>query len=150
MAAGRAGAEAGGVIRLWRGCMSYAGNDSGVTGAQAPRLLQQVRERVRLRHYSIRTEQAYVSWIRRFILANGRRHPREMGAAEVERFLTSGDRWPGGRGYAEPGPLGAAVPVPGGSGHRSALDGGGGAREAAAPDSGGVVSRGSWQAAGDA
>jgi integron integrase len=68
--------------------MSYAGNESGVTGAQAPRLLQQVRERVRLRHYSIRTEQAYVSWIRRFILANGRRHPREMGAAEVERFLT--------------------------------------------------------------
>jgi integron integrase len=51
-------------------------------------LLQQVRERVRLRHYSIRTEQAYVSWIRRFILANGKRHPRDMGAIEVERFLT--------------------------------------------------------------
>jgi integron integrase len=68
--------------------MSYAGNGSGVTGSGSPRLLQQVRERVRLRHYSIRTEQAYVSWIRRFILANGKRHPRDMGAIEVERFLT--------------------------------------------------------------
>lgn len=53
-----------------------------------PRLLDQVREAIRLRHYSIRTEQAYTDWIRRFILFHGKRHPREMGAAEVERFLT--------------------------------------------------------------
>jgi integron integrase len=52
------------------------------------RLLDLVRDRVRLRHYSLRTERAYVSWVKRFILANGRRHPRELGGAEVERFLT--------------------------------------------------------------
>src|SRR5688572_2591372 len=54
----------------------------------APRLLDQVRDRLRVRHFSRRTEQAYVGWIRRFILANGKRHPREMGGPEVERFLT--------------------------------------------------------------
>jgi integron integrase len=43
---------------------------------------------LRLKHYSLRTEQAYVGWIRRFILANGKRHPRDMGGPEVERFLT--------------------------------------------------------------
>lgn len=59
---------------------------SATTGGK--RLLDLVRERVRVRHYSLRTERAYVSWVRRFILANGRRHPRELGGAEVERFLT--------------------------------------------------------------
>jgi integron integrase len=54
----------------------------------AQRLLDQVREAVRLRHYSIRTEQAYVDWIKRFIRFHGKRHPRELGAAEVEAFLT--------------------------------------------------------------
>jgi integron integrase len=44
---------------------------------------------LRVKHYSLRTEQAYVGWIRRFILANGRRHPREMGGPDVERFLSS-------------------------------------------------------------
>ncbi|MEP7187048.1 MAG: integron integrase [Rhodanobacter sp.] len=68
--------------------MNYAGESEGVTGARTPRLLDQVRARLRLRHYSLRTEQAYVGWIRRFILANGKRHPREMGAAEVEGFLS--------------------------------------------------------------
>ena len=53
-----------------------------------PRLLDQVRDRIRLKHYSIRTEETYVDWIRRFILFHGKRHPREMGAAEVEAFLT--------------------------------------------------------------
>jgi len=45
--------------------------------------------RLRLRHRSPRTEASYVGWIRRFILFNDKRHPREMGAAEIERFLTS-------------------------------------------------------------
>ncbi|MEC5388312.1 integron integrase [Uliginosibacterium sp. H3] len=54
-----------------------------------PRLLDQVRDRLRLKHYSIRTEQAYLGWIKRFILFHGKRHPREMGKAEVEAFLTS-------------------------------------------------------------
>lgn len=56
--------------------------------SQAPRLLDQVRAKIRLKHYSIRTEQAYVDWIRRFILHFGKRHPQEMGAGEVEAFLT--------------------------------------------------------------
>jgi integron integrase len=53
-----------------------------------PRLLDQVRERLRTLHYSYRTEQQYLQWIRRFILFSGKRHPQEMGAAEVEAFLT--------------------------------------------------------------
>lgn len=53
-----------------------------------PRLLDQVRERIRFLHYSIRTEEAYIGWIRRFILFHGKRHPREMGAPEVEAFLS--------------------------------------------------------------
>ncbi len=52
-----------------------------------PRLLDQVRDRLRLRHYSYRTEQQYVAWIRRFVLFHGKRHPRLMGAAQVEAFL---------------------------------------------------------------
>lgn len=54
----------------------------------APRLLDQIRDRMRFRHYSIRTERAYVDWIKRFIRFHGKRHPTTMGAAEVERFLT--------------------------------------------------------------
>lgn len=56
--------------------------------AGSPRLLDQVRGKIRLKHYSLRTEQAYSDWIRRFIHFHGKRHPREMGAAEVESFLT--------------------------------------------------------------
>ena len=51
------------------------------------KLLDQVRETLRRKHYSIRTEEAYIQWIRRFILFHGKRHPREMGAAEVTAFL---------------------------------------------------------------
>ena len=47
------------------------------------KLLDQVREVIRLKHYSIRTEEAYVSWIRRFILFHNKRHPREMGSREI-------------------------------------------------------------------
>lgn len=53
------------------------------------RLLDQVRDAVRVRHYSDRTEQAYVGWIRRFVLFHGTRHPAEMGAAEVGAFLSA-------------------------------------------------------------
>ena len=52
------------------------------------RLLDQVRERIRLKHYSYRTEQAYLHWIRRFIRFQGMRHPAEMGGAEIEAFLS--------------------------------------------------------------
>jgi hypothetical protein len=67
--------------------MDQTPQSAGVPEPRSPRLLAQVRERIRLRHYSIRIEHAYVGWIRRFILANGRRHPRELGAKEVEAFL---------------------------------------------------------------
>jgi len=53
-----------------------------------PRLLDQVRDRIRVKHYSIRTEDQYVFWIKRYIFFHGKRHPREMGAPEVESFLT--------------------------------------------------------------
>lgn len=53
-----------------------------------PKLLDQVRDRIRVKHYSIRTETQYVQWIKRFILFHNKRHPQEMGTAEVEAFLT--------------------------------------------------------------
>ena len=54
----------------------------------APKLLDQVRDRIRVKHYSIRTETQYVQWVRRFILFHGKRHPRDPGTQEVEAFLT--------------------------------------------------------------
>jgi integron integrase len=54
----------------------------------SPKLLDHVRERLRFKHYSIRTEETYLLWIRRFILFHNKRHPRDMAAAEVEAFLT--------------------------------------------------------------
>jgi integron integrase len=53
-----------------------------------PKLLDRIRDRLRAKHYSYRTEQQYISWIRRFILHNEKRHPAEMSAREVEAFLT--------------------------------------------------------------
>lgn len=72
--------------------MSYDGAGTAITGeSQAvarPRLLDEVRGRLRLERYSLRTEKAYVYWIRRYIVENGVRHPRELGGAAVEQFLT--------------------------------------------------------------
>ncbi len=56
---------------------------------QKPKLLDRVREAIRARHYSRNTEDAYVAWIKRFIFFHGKRHPSEMGAEEVTRFLSS-------------------------------------------------------------
>src|SRR5437660_2265550 len=53
-----------------------------------PKLLDQVRDVIRRKHFSVRTEQAYVDWIRRFILFHNKRHPQEMAEAEVTEFLT--------------------------------------------------------------
>ena len=53
-----------------------------------PRLLDRVRDSIRVRHYSLRTEQTYIQWIRRFILFHQKRHPDEMGKVEIEAFLT--------------------------------------------------------------
>ena len=55
---------------------------------QGSLLLDRVRDKIRLKHYSIRTETAYVDWVRRFVNFNHQRHPRDLGAAEVEAFLT--------------------------------------------------------------
>jgi integron integrase len=72
--------------------MSYDTENAGINrmvgGSPAPRLMDEVRRVLRLKHYAMRTETVYVAWIRRFILANGKRHPRDMGEAEVEGFLS--------------------------------------------------------------
>jgi len=58
-------------------------------GGRPPRLLDRVRAEIELRHYSRRTEEAYVGWIRRFILFHGKRHPEMMGEPEIVTFLSS-------------------------------------------------------------
>ena len=63
--------------------------ESDPTGAPRPRLLDRVRAAIRARHYSRRTEKAYVAWIRRYIFFHDKRHPADMGAPEVTRFLSS-------------------------------------------------------------
>jgi len=60
---------------------------AAVPAAGAPRLLARVSEAIRRRYYSRRTEQAYVHWIKRFIYFHGKRHPRDIGEAEVTAFL---------------------------------------------------------------
>lgn len=74
--------------------MPYRHKDRVISASNAereshpPRLLDQVRARCRRLNYSVRTERAYLGWIRRFVLANGKRHPRDLGAQEIETFLT--------------------------------------------------------------
>jgi integron integrase len=83
------------------GAMEYRRTGAGPVGSAerlpllretprpGPRLLDRVRERMRPRHLSRRTEKAYVAWIRRYVVFHGKRHPREMGSAEVTAFLTA-------------------------------------------------------------
>ena len=52
------------------------------------KLFDEVRDKMRVAHYSLRTEKTYLSWIRRYILFHGKRHPRDMSKPEVESFLT--------------------------------------------------------------
>jgi integron integrase len=68
--------------------LENARSSVNATSPPAPRLMDQVRDRLRTLHYSIRTEKAYTGWMRRFIVFHGRRHPSGMGKAEVEAFLT--------------------------------------------------------------
>jgi len=68
--------------------MDAAGSQAGSRGARPPKLLDRVRASLRVRHYSQRTEAAYVGWIRRYIHFHGVRHPDEMGSAEVVEFLS--------------------------------------------------------------
>ena len=69
--------------------MNYPSKTAASQSASQPKLLDQVRDRIRRKGYSIRTEKSYAHWIRRFILFHDKRHPKDMGAAEVEAFLTS-------------------------------------------------------------
>jgi integron integrase len=64
-------------------------HETSATPYQGPRLLDRVRDAIRARHYSRETEKAYVHWIKRYIFFHSKRHPADMGAPEVARFLTS-------------------------------------------------------------
>ena len=61
---------------------------NGKSATGKPRLLDEVRSVLRFKHYSLRTEEAYTDWIKRFIRHHGLRHPRDMGAEEVRAFLS--------------------------------------------------------------
>src|SRR5262252_1796976 len=63
--------------------------ESRAPEAPKPRLLDRVREAIRARHYSRRTEKTYVAWIRRYIFFHGKRHPAELGAREITEFLSA-------------------------------------------------------------
>jgi len=58
------------------------------TTIKPPKLLDQVRDKLRVKHYAIRTEQTYVDWIKRFIYFHDKTHPKDLGTQEVEAFLT--------------------------------------------------------------
>lgn len=59
-----------------------------VVSQDSPRLLDRMRAEIRLRHYSLRTEQAYIDWVRRYIYFHDKRHPQELGAEAVRDFLS--------------------------------------------------------------
>lgn len=63
-------------------------SDDNTKAAQSPKLVEQVWSRLRVKHYSIRTERSYVDWIKRFIWFHGKRHPKEMGVLEMEAYLS--------------------------------------------------------------
>lgn len=64
-------------------------SDTSTVSRQQPKLLDRMRDAIRVKHYSLATERTYVQWAKRFILFHGKRHPAEMGAGEVEAFLSS-------------------------------------------------------------
>ena len=68
--------------------MATALVNSGSSFQPPVKLLDQVRDRIRYKHYSLRTEHSYVQWVKRFVLFHGKRHPDAMGAKEVEAFLS--------------------------------------------------------------
>lgn len=66
----------------------HTGKNTTIVEPDKPRLLDTLRTRIRLKHYSIRTENTYTEWAKRYILFHGKRHPAEMGKEEVEAFLS--------------------------------------------------------------
>ena len=85
---GRPGVEKAGLPTQNRS-LHGGGKGARAPGVHKPKLLDQVREAIRMRHYSVRTEEAYVSWIKRFIFFHGKRHPLEMGQQEITQFLSA-------------------------------------------------------------
>jgi len=77
-----------GANALHRSDLRPADEERPLPALKSPRLLDQVRERIRMLHYSMRTEEAYVHWCRAYIRFHGLRHPVELGGEEVEAFLT--------------------------------------------------------------
>jgi integron integrase len=65
-----------------------AGKEPGLSLPKGKKLLEQYNEALRNRHYSLRTEKTYISWVRQYILYHNKRHPREMGVAEINDFIT--------------------------------------------------------------
>nr|WP_277874101.1 phage integrase N-terminal SAM-like domain-containing protein [Pseudanabaena cinerea] len=65
---------------------------NGQTEPPPRKLLDRVRDAIRVKHYSYQTEKSYVQWVRRFILFHNKRHPSEMGGDEVNAFLTFSNR----------------------------------------------------------
>ena len=80
-----------------------------------PKLLEEVRQAARLRHFSPRTEKSYVAWIRRYIRFHALQHPRELGAADVTRFLASLAEARRLSAASQTQALSAVVPLQGGS-----------------------------------
>ena len=76
------------LLTAWSSHLGWGMPDPLNVQSARPKLLDQVRAAIRLRHYSRRTEEPYVGWIRRYIVFHGKRHPLEMGAIEVAGFLT--------------------------------------------------------------
>ena len=70
-----------------RGLLFVYGNEVSLMDRHR-KLLDEVREILRLKHYSYRTEQSYVGWIRRYILFHNKQHPKNMGAEHIQKFLT--------------------------------------------------------------
>ena len=97
-----------------------------VAPLQAPRLLDQLRERIRYLRYSMSTEHAYVHWCKAFILFHGKQHPKDLGGAEVEAFLTwlANEREVAPATHAQAGFVGTAVFVHPGTEHEPAVDAG--------------------------
>src|SRR5262245_65558191 len=77
----------GSMMPAQRCTMRIIGSLGGHMESQ-PRLLDQMREVLRLKHLSFRTEAAYIGWVKRFILFHEKRHPKDMGAAEIRAFLS--------------------------------------------------------------
>src|SRR4029434_11143438 len=70
------------------GGMNFKGNVQTISSAPKPKLIDQVRQAIRTRHFSPKTEESYVHWIKRFIFFHNKRHPAEMGEKEIAQFLS--------------------------------------------------------------